>query len=269
MRNSIVYRPGKKIDFRLTIVLAAAILPAMDSIAVGFDVQGGGGPRTLTSAVLERLRADILSTKLVPGQKLHIAGLAKQFSVSLTAVREALSRLVADGLVQASDQRGFRVSPVSPADLEDVTRTRIDIEGLALRRSIERGDQAWLGAVEQAFAALSAVPYRHPDDPQTHNEVWIARHRIFHRALVNACGSQWLLGFRDILHEQSERYRRLSVRRETGTVRDVEAEHAAILHAVLKRDSDAAVAALTQHFLTTMHLVELAAPKFSEISETA
>ena len=122
----------------------------MDGIALGFDVQGGLGPRTLTSAVLERLRADILSTKLVPGQKLHIAGLAKQFSVSLTAVREALSRLVADGLVQASDQRGFRVSPVSSADLEDVTRTRIDIESLALRRSIERGDQAWLVSVEQA-----------------------------------------------------------------------------------------------------------------------
>ena len=139
----------------------------MDGIAVGFDVHGVGGPRTLTSAVLERLRADILSTKLVPGQKLHIAGLAKQFSVSLTAVREALSRLVADGLVQASDQRGFRVSPVSSADLEDVTRTRIDIESLALRRSIERGDQAWLASVEQAFAALCAVPYRHPDDPES------------------------------------------------------------------------------------------------------
>ena len=87
------------------------------------------------------------------GQKLHIAGLAKQFSVSLAAVREALSRLVADGLVQASDQRGFRVSPVSLADLDDVTQTRIDIEGLALRRSIERGDQAWLASVKSAFAA--------------------------------------------------------------------------------------------------------------------
>ena len=88
-------------------------------------------PRSLTSAVQERLRTDILSTRLLPGQKLHIAGLAKQFSVSLAAVREALSRLVADGLVQASDQRGFRVSPVSPADLRDVTQTRVDIEGLA------------------------------------------------------------------------------------------------------------------------------------------
>lgn len=185
----------------------------------------------------------------------------QQFSVSLAAVREALSRLVADGLVQASDQRGFRVSPVSSADLADVTQTRIDIESLTLRRSIERGDQAWLAAVEQAFVALCA--------PQSHNEIWITRHRIFHRALVNACGSQWLLGFRDVLHEQSERYRRLSVRREAGRIRDVEAEHAAIVRAVLRRDPEAAVAALSEHFLTTMHLVELAAPRISQISETA
>src|SRR5258707_2850047 len=115
-------------------------------------------PRSLTSAVQERLRTDILATRLLPGQKLHIAGLAKQFSVSLTAVREALSRLVADGLVQASDQRGFRVSPVSSADLEDVTHNRIDIGSLPLRRSIERGEQAWPAAVEPAFPGVSAGP---------------------------------------------------------------------------------------------------------------
>ena len=102
----------------------------MSSIGLSFSESlADERPRSLTSAVQERLRADILSTRLLPGQKLHIAGLAKQFSVSLAAVREALSRLVADGLVQASDQRGFRVSPVSPADLRDVTQTRIDIEG--------------------------------------------------------------------------------------------------------------------------------------------
>ncbi|KIZ48056.1 GntR family transcriptional regulator [Rhodopseudomonas palustris] len=218
------------------------------------------GPRTLTSAVLERLRADILTAKLAPGQKLHIAGLAAQFSVSFGAVREALSRLVADGLVQASDQRGFRVSPVSLADLEDVTQTRVDIEGLALRRAIERGDQIWLDAVEREFTTLSAIPFKDPLDPEAHNEPWLKQHRRFHRALVNACGSTWLLGFRDVLHEQSERYRRLSIRRETGQHRDVAAEHAAIVAATLRRDADAAVAELTQHFLTTMRLVELAIP---------
>jgi len=233
----------------------------MERISFSFPVSDGSrAPRTLTSAVLERLRADILSAKLIPGQKLHIAGLAAQFSVSFGAVREALSRLVADGLVQASDQRGFRVSPVSRADLEDVTHTRIDIEGLALRRSIARGDQLWLDAVEREFTALSAIPFEDPNDPEANNEPWLKRHRSFHRALVSACGSSWLLGFRDVLHEQSERYRRLSSRRESGQHRDVAAEHAAIVAAVVRRDADTAVAALAEHFLTTMRRVELAIP---------
>src|SRR5215218_2777658 len=241
----------------------------MSSIGLSFgDSTAEDRPRSLTSAVQERLRADILSTRLLPGQKLHIAGLAKQFSVSRAAVREALSRLVADGLVQASDQRGFRVSPVSLADLKDVTQSRIDIEGLALRRSIERGDQDWLGSVESAFDALKAVPYRYPDDPSVHYEVWVMRHRVFHRALVNACGSPWLLGFRDVLHEQSERYRRLAIRREVGRTRDVEAEHSAIVAATLRRDADAAVAALSDHFSITKEFVELAAPRIAEVSGT-
>lgn len=222
-------------------------------------------PRSLTSAVQERLRADILSTRLLPGQKLHIAGLAKQFSVSLAAVREALSRLVADGLVQASDQRGFRVSPVSLADLADVTRTRVDIEGLALRRSIAQGDQAWLDNVAFSHDRLRAVPYRYPHEPGVHYEEWVARHRVFHRALVGACGSQWLLGFRDVLHEQSERYRRLSIV-DTTRSRDVESEHAAIVEATLRRDADAAVAALAKHFSVTMRFVEQNAPGFAEVT---
>jgi DNA-binding GntR family transcriptional regulator len=236
------------------------------SIGLSFgDSAGEDRPRTLTSAVQERLRADILATRLLPGQKLHIAGLAKQFSTSLAAVREALSRLVADGLVQASDQRGFRVSPVSLADLADVTQTRVDIEGLALRRSIERGDQAWLDQVQIAHDRLRAVPYRYPDEPGVHYEEWVVRHRVFHRALVNACGSQWLLGFRDVLHEQSERYRRLSFR-DVSKVRDVETEHAAIVAAALRRDADAAVDALAKHFNVTMRFVEQNAPDIAEVS---
>lgn len=245
-------------------LILTGILMNMGSIDLSFG-DDFARPRSLTSAVQERLRADILATRLLPGQKLHIAGLAKQFSVSLAAVREALSRLVADGLVQASDQRGFRVSPVSLADLADVTQTRVDIEGLALRRSIERGDAAWLSSVEAAWDALRDVPYRYPDDPSVHYELWVVRHGVFHRALVSACGSQWLLGFRDVLHEQSERYRRLSIRREVGQPRDVDGEHAAIVAAVRRRDADTAVAALSAHFKTTMKFVELAAPKIPEV----
>jgi DNA-binding GntR family transcriptional regulator len=212
------------------------------------------GPRTLTSAVCEKLRKDILSARLVPGQKLNVAHLSKGFGVSLAATREALSRLVADGLVQASDQRGFRVSPVSIADLEDVTATRIDIEGLALRRAIENGGLDWLASVERAFASLLAVPYRDPADPKVHSEAWLARHRVFHRTLVGACASLWLMRFRDTLYEQSERYRQLSIPLDPG-LRDVDAEHRQIVEAVLRRDADAAVAALRAHFSRTADFV--------------
>ena len=247
--------------------MISALCPngSVSDIRMNFIADDGGlGPRTLTSAVLERLRADILSAKLMPGQKLNVANLAKQFSVSLAAVREALSRLVADGWVQASDQRGFRVSPVSQADLEDVTQTRIDIEGLALRRSIERGDDVWLASVERDFAALCGIPFRDVDGLNMHNEAWVVQHRKFHRTLVSACGSLWLLGFRDVLHEQSERYRRLSIQRESTQPRDVEGEHRALVAAVLKRDADAAVAALSEHFMTTMKFVKLNDPALSE-----
>ncbi|MGN1287314.1 MAG: FCD domain-containing protein, partial [Bradyrhizobium sp.] len=114
-----------------------------------------------------------------------------------------------------------------------------------------------------------AVPHRYPDDPTVHYEEWVVRHRIFHRALVNACGSQWLLGFRDVLHEQSERYRRLSIRREVGRARDVQAEHAAIVDAVFARDADAAVCALSKHFGITKEFVELAAPRIAEVNGTS
>ncbi len=227
-----------------------------NSTLLALDTGGGTGPRTLTSAIFECLRAEILSTRLAPGEKLNIAHLGKRFSVSLAAVREALSRLVADGLVQASDQRGFRVSPVSLSDLRDITQTRIDIEGLALRRSIEAGDEAWLAEVKTSFEKLDALSHRDPSDPTVHNEAWVAQHRIFHKTLVRACGSVWLIRFRDILFEQSERYRRLSMPAEPN-LRDIRAEHRRIVEAILQRDAEAATAALSDHFRKTMHLVEL------------
>ncbi|PYN78170.1 MAG: GntR family transcriptional regulator [Candidatus Rokuibacteriota bacterium] len=208
--------------------------------------------RSLTSAVFAQLRAEILSCRLKPGEKLLIAGLARRFGVSLSAVREALSRLGAEGLVKAEDQRGFHVSPVSIDGLRDLTRTRIDIEGLALRRAIELGDARWEDAVRAAYAQLAEVALPRPGDAGPRFENWRALHHRFHLALVSACGSAWLLRFRQTLYEQSERYRFLAHRMRQ---RPVEAEHAAIVQAVLARDPDAAVNALGDHFALTAEII--------------
>jgi DNA-binding GntR family transcriptional regulator len=168
-----------------------------------------------------------------------------------------LSRLVADGLVVAEDQRGFRVSPVSELDLQDLTSTRIEIEGLALRRSIQLGDDVWAADVRRAWEELSAAPYLDPEDLTRHNDDWNVLHNRFHWILVCACGLSWLLRFRSVLHEQSERYRRLA--RPIGLFsRDAFDEHHAIATAVLSRDADNAVCHLSAHFTRTMELVRAA-----------
>lgn len=219
----------------------------------------GSAPRTLASAICARLRAEILAADLVPGQRLNTTALTKRFGVSLAAVREALSRLVSDGVVEALDQRGFRVRPVSPRDLEDLTQTRIAIEGLALRNSIANGSEAWEGGVRAAYERLVAVPRIDPDDPTRVNESWGDPHRAFHEALVGACGSAWLTRFRTILFEQSERYRRLSVPLAQAD-RDVEAEHRALMEAALARDVGRALQALSDHFQRTTDIILAAAP---------
>ena len=96
--------------------------------------------RSLTQDVYHRLRADILACRLVPGTKLRINELCTTLGgVSLGAVREALSRLAADGLAVAEPQRGFTVSPISPQDLEELTTARIEAESWCLRAAIAQG----------------------------------------------------------------------------------------------------------------------------------
>ena len=203
------------------------------------------GARSLTSAVFASLKAEILACTLAPDEKLHIGNLAKRFNVSIAAVREALSRLVADGLVVARDQQGFRVSPASIGDLSDLTQTRIEIECLALRRAIERGGADWADQVESAWRAM--LDHRPGDDE------WPALHERFHVTLISACGLDWLMRFRSVLFEQTERYRALSRTRATPT-RDIHVEHHAIVEATLARDADKATELLTAHFARTRDL---------------
>ena len=218
-----------------------------------FGVTSDGRPvRSLTTAVLLQLRSEILSCRLKPGEKLLIAGLAKRLGVSLSAIREALSRLAAEGLVRAEDQRGFSVSPVSIEDLRDITRTRVDLEGMALRRAIALGDARWEESVRAAHEQLAATPLPPRGEPGLQFERWRTLHQRFHLALVSACGSEWLLRFRRILFEQSERYRFLAY---SVRPRDIPDEHRTIMQATLDRDVEAAVKALGDHLTLTADII--------------
>lgn len=168
-------------------------------------------------------------------------------------MREALSRLVSDGLAVAHDQKGFTVAPASVADLLDLTRLRCDFEAIALRRSVAEGDAGWEAGVLAAAHRLRRTPRAvdgspHPD--------WSARHEASHRSLLDGAGSPRLLAFSSWIYQQLERYRLIawSVDRE----RDLDAEHERLARAALDRDADALVGSAREHYERTASLIAAA-----------
>lgn len=199
-----------------------------------------GTSRSRTHDVYQGMRGDILAGKLLPGQKLKISDLCKHFAASLGAVREGLSRLVAEGLVTTEAQRGFRVAPISIDELLDLTEIRVDIEGTALRKSIEHGDLNWESRVVAAYHRFSKQPLLDDKDQPHMTDAWSEARSDFHQELVSACPSPWLLRLRDLLYDQAERYRRLCVA-VAWHDRDIASEQRAVMEAAVARDADLAV----------------------------
>ena len=111
--------------------------------------------RTLNASAFSRIRADILTCLLLPNERLRMEGLRERYGIGASPIREALMRLEAEGLVELEQNRGFKVSEVSPSKLADLMRTRIEIESIALRWSLEMGSLEWEADLISSFHRLS------------------------------------------------------------------------------------------------------------------
>jgi DNA-binding GntR family transcriptional regulator len=214
--------------------------------------------KTLVEFVYQRTREEILSGRLPPGSKLKVEKLKTNYAVGASTMREALSLLVADALVVAEGQRGFRVAPTSVEDLADVINLRKTLETQALRESIESGTDQWEAAIVAAFHQLSLTEERifgQKSQPlQELLDEWEERNRVFHDALLDGCHSKWLRHFRNILYQQSERYRRIAFMAHPGP-RDVREEHKQIMAAALARDVELACRLTEEHLDRTLEAV--------------
>lgn len=226
----------------------------MSSIDTEHEAHRSGTFKSLTASVASALQQDLLAGRHMPGQKLPIVQLAKSYGVSPGAVREALSRLISEGLVEFNEQRGFRAAPVSPAALMDITRTRILIDVHALRQAIRLGDVEWEADVLAMQHRLANCRIR-DEGAFSLRKDWQRLHRVFHRTLIAACESEWLMRFHDLLFDQAFRYQSLAGSYQIDRFRNVEAEHAAIVDAVIARDADAAAAAIEAHYMRTATLL--------------
>jgi DNA-binding GntR family transcriptional regulator len=199
---------------------------------------------SIADRAYDRIRADIVFGRLAPGLRLRLDRLAEAYGASVSTLREILSRLSSEGLVIAEGQRGFRVSPVSPAGFEDVAAMRLLLETYALPLSFAAGDLEWESRVVAAHHKLAFMERRMLAGDQKETELWKRYDREFHQSLIEACSSQTLLDLYGDVFDQYLRYQMVAVvfRGEIAAE-----EHRTLLDCALTRNADRACAVLARH----------------------
>ena len=205
-------------------------------------------PGTLADVIRDRVRSEILSGQRRPETRLRLEDLRAEFDVSWSPLREALSRLVAEGLIQADEGRGYRVASVSKREMDDIIRMRCAMESMALRQAIENGDDHWEADVLAAYHRLSKLEGARERNEQMAE--WERRHRAYHDALAGGCGSPILLEFCAQLQDRFARYRKLFLASNPFD-KQVPLEHKHLTDAALARDADKACAIMEKHIART------------------
>lgn len=188
----------------------------------------------------ERLRGDILDWRLEPGTVLAEVEQAQRLGVSRTPVREALARLLADGLVESQGARGLVVSAASVDDVVALFEVREALEGQAAALAALRRDP-------DVFAALAAE-FRGAADllAQASREAYYDLVHRFDEAVDDAVGNAYLVGELRGLRTHLARIRRLSID-DTARLTEAAAEHLLIAEAIAAGDSDLARSATAVH----------------------
>ncbi len=191
------------------------------------------------------LRSELLNGVLPPSQKLKMVELAERFGASQSVIREALTRLTEQGLLVATPQRGFRVRDLSIEDIAELTETRIQVESLALRLAVQRGDLQWETGILAGHHRLERTPVTRDDG--TVSEHWSVQHRDFHQALLTGCGNRRLEAVANSLRDSAELYRRWYWVLTDDHQRDLAQEHQQLKELTLAREAGRAIEVLTEH----------------------
>ena len=190
-----------------------------------------------------RIRDDMLFGRLRPGQKLRLDGLKESYGVSVSTLREILSRLAAEGLVLAEGRRGFEVAPVSIDNLKELAELRLLLEGHAMAASFARADVEWEGRVVSAHHKLASTE-RLMGKKVGEPEQWKRYDSEFHQALISNCGSRAMMEAHAAVFDKYFRYQMIAFNyrgEEPGH------QHRSLLDCALARDAAEAKAVLAAH----------------------
>jgi DNA-binding GntR family transcriptional regulator len=207
------------------------------------------------------LRECILDGTLSPGTKLSQVSLAAQLGISRTPLREVLRMLQEEGLVEIEPNQRTRVAGLDPAELDDVYASRILLETLALSMTIGH-----FGAKARAEAKRMLTTMRRAAKTGDF-DAWFGAHTDYHRVCTAAAGESMQRQLRAFA-DRTTRYIRIYQLSEPNSWQTAgDAEHAAILEALIADDEHGALTEMAHHLeRTALRVLGDCAPDFTPVA---
>lgn len=197
--------------------------------------------QSLTSAVADKLRDQIIRGEIQEGAQLRQDAIATQYRVSRIPVREALRQLDAEGLIAIVPNRGAVVPALSPDDIEELFSIRTLLEPEVLKLSIPH-------LTEQDFSDAAAVLREYVSElrREDHLSTWGRLNWQFHSILYSRANQPRFMAIIRNVNNSGERYTRLQLYLTQGMTRANE-EHHQILELCRRRDVPAACNLMREH----------------------
>jgi DNA-binding GntR family transcriptional regulator len=184
---------------------------------------------SLSEQAYIRLRHEILVCDLSPGQIVSERELARRYEMSKTPIREALTQVCREGLIQRLPGRGYIVAPITIRDIHDLFDLRLILEVAAAERAIRNPSPPQIAVLKE----MSVVSYN-LDDPES-RILFLQANRKFHLALAEATTNRRLVGMLEDLLKEMERLFHLGLRLKDSSEEMVR-EHQEVVAALENRD---------------------------------
>ena len=205
-----------------------------------------GQASTAVLTAIDEIRAKILGNELRGGELVREEDFAAQLGMSRTPVREAIARLVAEGLLTKEGNRTARVFRASIPDLLEIYEIRSRLETLAAGVAAEKVDEGFRERLRQDLAALRMADMQN----------WPACHERFHLTIFAQSGMGRLYELIRGLRSQSEPYVRFAVHADPKLRERSQLDHEAIVAAVAAGDRRQTERLVRRHLAATQHKVK-------------
>lgn len=199
--------------------------------------------------VYQYLKTSIIKGEIGVGNVYSEQQIADQLEVSRTPVREAVLRLVNEGILEIYSNRGWGVRSVTAEDMQEIIQARIAIEGYCLRYLVQhQGDQIWQDAVMSLKACQAESDSLSQDD--THRYEYMRADTDFHCIIVNCVGNPYLTRLNEQMRTKIEQATFTSL---NITHRSAKActEHGEILQQVIDGTEESVMQAFMEHMEST------------------